>query len=162
MLTGSAASTSIITIPPRHLLRITCIITGYTGNGIASLRFGGTAAAVDSGNNYNTRYLRANDGANNDFDDFSTTSTSMLRLGSTGVTSGRSVVVNMTNSTSKRKMAAIISATEAGGVGTAADIDWGQGMWANTSQQIISVQMVSTANNLTTGTGFVVEGMNIG
>jgi hypothetical protein len=162
MLTGAAASTSIITIPARHLLRITCVVTGYSGNGIASLRFGGTAGAVDSGNNYNTRYLRAASGSNNSFTDAPTTTTNMMRLGSQAITLGRSVTVSMTNFTSIRKMGAILTSSEAGAVGTAPSLDWGQGMWANTTQQIISVQMVATANNLNNGSGFVVEGMNIG
>ena len=58
-------------------------------------------------------------------------------------------------------MVSINTATEAGAVGTAANIDVGQGMWANTTQQIVSVQLISTANNLSIGSGFIVEGMNL-
>jgi hypothetical protein len=143
------------------LLRLTAIVTGYSGNGIASFRFGGTAGAVDSGNNYNTRFLRINSGASNNFTDVSTTSTSYLRMASQAVVLGRQYVANVTNFTTKRKMVSINTATEAGAVGTAANIDVGQGMWANTTQEIVSVQLISTANNLSIGSGFIVEGMNL-
>ena len=160
-LTVAANATSILTIPPRTLLRLTAIVTGYSGNGIASFRFGGTAGAVDSGNNYNTRFIRMNAGSKNNFTDAPQTSTSYLRMASRNRVLGRQYVANVTNFTTKRKMVSIDTATEAGGAGTAADIDVGQGMWANTTQQIISVQLISTANNLSIGSGFIVEGMNL-
>ncbi len=160
-LTVAANATSILTIPPRTLLRLTAIVTGYSGTGIASFRFGGTAGAVDSGNNYNTRFLRINSGASNNFTDVPTTTTNYLRMASQAVVLGRQYVANVTNFTTKRKMVSINTATEAGAVGTAANIDVGQGMWANTTQQIVSVQLISTANNLSIGSGFIVEGMNL-
>ena len=160
-LTVAANATSILTIPPRTLLRLTAIVTGYSGTGIASFRFGGTGGAVDSGNNYNTRFLRINSGASNNFTDVPTTSTSYLRMASQAVVLGRQYVANVTNFTTKRKMVSINTTTEAGAVGTAANIDVGQGMWANTTQQIVSVQLISTANNLSIGSGFIVEGMNL-
>jgi len=158
---SAANASSIIDIAARDILRITIIVTGYSGNGIFSLRFGGTAGAVDSGNNYNTRYLRINSGANNNFTDVPTTTTNMMRLASQAIVLGRSATVNVTNFSTKRKMSAILTASEAGAVGTAANLDVGQGMWGNTTQQIIAVQLLSTANNLSVGSGFVVEGMNL-
>ena len=160
-LTVAANATSILTIPPRTLLRLTAIVTGYSGNGIASFRFGGTAGAVDSGNNYNTRFIRMNSGANNNFTDVPTTNTNYLRMASRNRILGRQYVANVTNFTTKRKMVSIDTATEAGAAGTAASLDVGQGMWANTTQQIISVQLISTANNLSIGSGFIVEGVDL-
>ena len=158
---SAANASSILTIAARDLLRITINVTGYSGNGIVSLRLGGVAGAVDSGNNYNSRYLRAAAGSNNNFTDVPTTTTNMLRLASQAITLGRSVSVNLTNNTSVRKMVAILTSSEAGAVGTAPSLDWGQGMWANTTQQIVSVQMIATANNLSIGSSIVVEGMNV-
>ena len=160
-LTVAANATSILTIPPRTLLRLTAIVTGYSGNGIASFRFGGTAGAVDSGNNYNTRFIRMNAGSKNNFTDAPQTSTSYLRMASRNRVLGRQYVANVTNFTTKRKMVSIDTATEAGSAGTAASLDVGQGMWANTTQQIISVQLISTANNLSIGSGFIVEGVDL-
>lgn len=160
-LTVAANATSILTIPARTLLRVICIVTGYSGNGIASLRFGGTAGAVDSGNNYNTRFIRMNSGASNNFTDVPQTSTNFLRLASQNIVLGRQYVANITNYSTVRKMVSISTASEAGGVGTAANLDVGQGMWANTTQQIVSIQMISTANNLNIGSGFIVEGINL-
>ncbi len=160
-LTVAANATSILTIPARTLLRLTAIVTGYSGSGIASFRFGGTAGAVDSGNNYNTRFIRMNSGANNNFTDAPTTSTNYLRMASQNIVLGRQYVANVTNIATVRKMVSINTASEAGAVGTAANIDVGQGMWANTTQQIVSVQLISTANNLLIGSGFIVEGMNL-
>ena len=160
-LTVAANATSILTIPPRTLLRLTAIVTGYSGNGIASFRFGGTAGAVDSGNNYNTRFIRMNAGSKNDFTDAPQTSTSYLRMASRNRVLGRQYVANVTNFTTKRKMVSIDTATEAGSAGTAASLDVGQGMWANTTQQIVSVQLISTANNLSIGSGFIVEGVDL-
>jgi hypothetical protein len=160
-LTSAANSTSIITIPARTLLRVTCIVTGYSGGGIASLRFGTTAGAVDSGNNYNTRFIRMNSGANNNFTDVPTTSTNFLRLASQTIVLGRQYTVNITNFATVRKMCSISTASEAGAVGTAANLDVGQGMYANTTAQIITVQLISTANNLSIGSGFIVEGINL-
>lgn len=160
-LAVGANATSIITIPPRTLLRITCIVTGYSGNGIASLRFGTVAGAVDTGNNYNTRYLRAAAGANNNFTDVPNTSTNFLRLASQNSVLGRQYTVNVTNYATKRKMCSVSTSSEAGAVGTAPTLDWGQGMYGNNTAQIITAQLISTANNLSIGSGFIVEGINL-
>lgn len=160
-LTVAANATSIITIPPRTLLRITCIVTGYSGGGIASLRFGTTAGAVDSGNNYNTRFIRAAAGAPNSFTNVSTTTTNFLRLASQNIVLGRQYTVNVTNYPTARKMCTIGTASEAGAAGVEPTLDFGQGMYANTTAQIISVQLISTANNLSIGSGFIVEGINL-
>jgi hypothetical protein len=71
------------------------------------------------------------------------------------------VQVNVSNIQNVRKLCQISTATEAGGSGTTPEIATGQGIWANTTQQIVSVQMISTANNLSVGSGFIVEGVNL-
>lgn len=160
-LTVAANATSIITIPPRTMLRVTCIVTGYSGGGIASLRFGTVAGAVDTGNNYNTRFLRAATGASNSFTDVPTTTTNFLRLASQNIVLGRQYTVNITNYPTVRKMCSISTSSEAGAVGVAPTLDWGQGMYANNTAQIITIQLISTANNLSIGSGFIVEGVNL-
>lgn len=161
-LTGSASSTSIVNIAAFDIIRITCIVTGYTcGGGIASLRFGSSTGAVDSGNNYETRHLEWAAGSNNNNTDSPTNNTSLLRLGRQTTTNGRMVTVLVMNQASSRKICQINSATEAGGAGTSPTLDLAQGIWANTSAQIVAVQMVATAQSMTAGSGFVVEGMNL-
>ena len=161
ILAANSANSAILTIPARDILLILVSITGYTGGGgIGSLRFGGVAGAVDSGNNYNTRYLRINAGANNNFTNVPTNTTNMLRLGSQAITLGRMVAVSSSNNATTRKNIMISTCSEAGGVGVEPPIDIGQGLWGNTTQQIVSVQLTVTANQLTTGTTLQVYGRN--
>jgi hypothetical protein len=160
-LTGNAASTDIITIPARDIIRITCIVTGYTGGGIASLRFGGTAGAVDSGNNYATLHATGLNGSNKWDNYTSSVNTSLLRLAQANSTLGRMVNVQVMNIASYRKICQINVANEIGGAGTVNQLATGQGIWANTTNQIVSVQMISTANQLRTDSGFIVEGIKL-
>lgn len=160
-LTSAANATSILTIPARDILRITAIVTGYSGNGIASLRFGGVAGAVDSGNNYQTLHATGDNGSKK-WDDYSNNNnTNFLRLARANAVLGRMVEVNVSNIQNVRKLCRISTATEAGGSGSSPEIAAGQGIWANTTQQIVSVQLISTANNLSIGSGIIIEGVNL-
>lgn len=163
-LSGAATTTSIISIAPMDIIRITVTVTGYGGNDIASLRFGGTAGAVDSGNNYATAFGEWNSGQNGNQSTLSeNNTTSLLRLATSQVSTGRHVIVSMNNQTSNRKIATIIHSTEFGGANTTPRRETlGNGIWANTTQQIISVQLLTAGGNtLSAGSGFVVEGANL-
>lgn len=165
VLGSAASSTSIITIPARDLIRITVIITGYgSGGDIASLRFGGTAGAVDSGNNYATAHGEWNAANKGNQDTLGeNNSTSFLRLSPTSTNNGRQVTVNITNPTSTRKIVSIVTSTEQGSASTTPRrTTTGNGLWSNTTQQIISVQLITAGGaNLNAGTGFVIEGINL-
>lgn len=160
VLAANAANTSIITIPPMDLIRITVRVVGYTGNGIASLRFGGTAGAVDSGSNYQWRIEDAQVNSNN----MTTTegiSATLMQVASTATTLPRVATITISNFATVNKICKIDSATNAGNASTRSLTSFGQGVWANTTQQIIAVQLLATANSLLAGTGFVIEGMNL-
>lgn len=157
----AANASSILTIPARDILRITTIVTGYSGNGIASLRFGGVAGAVDSGNNYSTLHATGLNNSNKWDNYLNSTSTNLLRLAQANAVLGRSSQVIVSNYAADRKVCHISTATEYGGAGTDNRLAAGQGVWGNTTQQILSVQLLSTANNLTVGSGFIVEGVNL-
>ena len=163
-LSVAATTTSIITIPARDVIRITAMVTGYGGNDIASLRFGGTAGAVDSGNNYATAFGEWSSGQNGNQSTLTeNNTTSLLRLAASAVTTGRHVVVSLNNRTASRKIALIMQSTEFGAANTTPRRETlGNGIWANTTQQIISVQLLTAGGNtLTAGSGFIVEGANL-
>lgn len=161
-LTANGSSSNIITIPACDLLRITVMVTGYQGGGgIASLRFGGTAGAVDSGNNYNTRHQESVAGSDRWDNNTQTNNTDMIRLGRANVNLGRIVTVNCYNVANLRKICKIETATERGGAGTTLLTATGIGQWANTTQQIISVQLVVSGGDLNSGSGFIIEGINL-
>jgi hypothetical protein len=158
---SAANASSIITIPPRDLLRIRCSITGYSANGIASLRFGGVSGAVDSGNTYNTLHATGVQGSSKWDLYANTVTTNFFRLAVSNAVLGRMVSVELQNFATTRKLGTITTITDSGAVGTNLQIATGLGLWANTTQQIVSVQMIATANNMNIGSGFVVEGINI-
>jgi hypothetical protein len=163
-LGSNAASTSIVDIASGYdILRITVLVTGYTGNGIFALRFGTSTGAVDSGNNYAAAHGEWNSGQNGNQSTISeTTSTSMLRLAPVAVSNGRISQIIVANDSAKRKNCVIITATEQGAANTTPRRQTvADGIWANTSGVIRAVQLTTTANQLTTGSGFVVEGFNI-
>jgi hypothetical protein len=163
-LSGAAAATSIITIPQFDLLRITIIVTGYGGGDIVSLRFGGTAGAVDSGNNYATAQAEWNAGqSGNQSTNTENNTTNLMRLAASSVTTGRIIQVTISNNTTTRKVACITQATEYGAATvTPRRNTIGDGLWSNTTQPILSVQQLTAGGqNLNAGSGFVVEGISL-
>jgi hypothetical protein len=157
-----ASSTSIITIPAYDLLRVTIMVTGYGGGDIASLRFGGTAGAVDTGNNYNTLNATGNNGSNKWDNYLNSTTNNFLRIAQNAITNGRVSTVTITNNTTTRKICKISTTSDSGAVGTAMILNDGNGLWSNTTQQIISIQLITAGGNtLLANSGFIVEGMNL-
>lgn len=163
-LGANAASTSIVNIASGYdILRITVMVTGYTGNGIFSLRFGTSTGAVDSGNNYAAAHSEWNAGQTGNMSTNSeTTSTNMLRLAPVAVSTGRISQVIVSNVSANRKNCVITTATEQGAANTTPRRQTvADGIWANTSGVIRAVQLTTTANSLLAGSGFVVEGFNV-
>ena len=70
------------------------------------------------------------------------------------------MTVTCYNVASLRKICNITTATERGAAATTLLTATGIGQWANTTQQIVSVQMVVSGGDLNSGSGFVIEGMN--
>lgn len=162
VLTVAAPQTSIVTLTSAMTkLFIQYNITGYSGNDIAMFRFGGTAGAVDTGNNYWSRHITWAAGgtvANNT----QVTNTSGIRVAGNAVVQGRSGICQLMNYQTVSKPMTIHTQTLTGATGTAGLVDLGGGEWVNTTQQIISIQMVDqNGTNLTVGSGFVVWGAQI-
>jgi hypothetical protein len=161
---SGASSSSIITIPARDLLRVTVIVTGYGGSDIVSLRFGTSAGAVDSGNNYATAHGEWNSGnGGNMSTNLENNSTSFLRLGATGITNGRISEIVISNPATNRKICQIRTASEWGSASTTPRrTTVAHGLWGNTSSQIIAIQIITAGGQtLNSGSGFVVEGRNL-
>lgn len=161
-LSVAAPQTAIVTLTSAmNKLFIQYNITGYSGNDIAMFRFGGTAGAVDSGNNYWSRHITWAAGgtiATNT----QVLSTNGIRVAGNAVVQGRSGICQLMNVATVSKPFTIHTQTLTGAAGTAGLIDLGGGEWVNTTQQIISIQMVDqNGTNLTAGSGFVVWGANI-
>ena len=163
-MAANATSSSIVTIPARDIIRITVLVTGYGGGDIVSLRFGGTAGAVDSGNNYATAHGEWNAGQlGNQSTNLESNTQSLLRLAASNVTASRISEVVVSNLTATRKVCSITTATEWGtATTTPRRTTVGHGIWSNTANQIVSVQLVTAGGNtLLAGTGFIVEGYNL-
>lgn len=162
VITTPAPQTSIVTLTSAMTkLFIQYNITGYSGGDIAMFQFGGTAGAVDTGNNYWSRHITWNAGgtvaANTQV-----TTTNGIRVAGNAVIQGRSGICQLMNVATVSKPMTIHTQTLTGAVGTAGLIDLGGGEWVNTTQQIISIRMIDqNGTNLLAGTGFVVWGANI-
>jgi hypothetical protein len=157
---GTAANTSaILTIPAMDWLRISIVVTGYSGNGIVSLQFGGTAGAVDTGNNYLSRWLQSAAGGAT-FANTANNTQPRMALATAAVVTSRIISVEVMNNATIVKNSTIKVMTNAGNTVTSQPtIEEGVGFWANTTQQIVSLRLIASANNLLAGTGFWVEGM---
>jgi hypothetical protein len=162
VLANAASNTATITIPAFDLLRITIRVTGYGGNDIASLQFGGVAGAVDTNTNYNTLNATGTNGSNK-WDNYANNTTNgFLRIAQNTITNGRVSTVTVTNNATTRKICKISTTSDSGAVGTAMLLNDGNGLWSNTTQQIVAVRLITAGgNNLNAGTGFVVEGINL-
>ena len=162
VLAAPAASTAIVTLSATmNKLLIMFNITGYSGSDIASFQFGGTAGAVDTGNNYHTRHLTSVAGGVV-WVNTQVVSTNMIRVAGNAVLLGRSGICQLMNVANVSKPMTIQTQTNTGAAATASLLDVGGGEWVNTTQQIISIRMIDqNGTNLTAGTGFVVWGASI-
>jgi hypothetical protein len=163
VLGAAAASTAIVTIPPRDMLLIQFRVTGYAGADIATFKFGGTAGAVDSGTSYWSRHVSALTPGSVTFTELSSASQTVgIRVAQNTSTLQRAGCLWVNNLATVSKICRIETATSTGAVATAGALNIGAGEWVNTTQQIISVQMADAGGqNLNVGTGFAVFGMNL-
>lgn len=120
-----------------------CRLTFYGTNDIVSLRFGNTATAVDSGNNYNYRWASQAAGATlwtNPVDSTADSNNSLIKLAPSAVTVGREITFSISNTSNKTKVVQMQNGTETAGISTLPSMDIGQGQWFNTLGQIGSFQ----------------------
>lgn len=156
---GAAAQTtgaiSIQNSAAYDALMVVASITGYSGNDIASLRFNGDTAA-----NYWDRHLNAAAGGTV-LTNTQNVSSTLIRLGATGVTTGRIVTAMIQNAQASAKEVSISVTTGTGAAATAGLFDVGHGEWINTTSVITSITMLTAGGTITmnAGTGFAVYGV---
>jgi hypothetical protein len=163
-LTAAATSTAIVNIPPRDWIVIMACVTGYSGGGIFSLRFGTAEGAVDTTArywHYNQPTAVAN-AATAWAASVATASATMVPLAHNAVTSGRTSMVWMMNQSRVSHPLGWNTANESGAVATIATGVHGHGEWVSAAAgQARAVQMVASANNMNAGSGFAVFGANL-
>lgn len=145
---------------PYEQLLIYVAVPFYAGSDVASIRFGNGNFQVDSGANYQSRTITAAAGGVT-LTDAPQTSDTMIRLG-IATNLGRSAWVHVTNFQTRTKVckAAIAIGTTDVTTVSAAHISV-EGMWANTTDYIKSMQLVLPgAGKLGAGSQFIVFGMN--
>ena len=83
-------------------------------------------------------------------------------LGSTGITTGRSIICTISNVLANRKIVSINSAYEEAAQATLPLIQLGQGEWFNTAAQITSIDMRTNGgvNTLSIGSSIAIYGLN--
>lgn len=159
-LSAAAVTTGAIQIPPRDVIVVLAVITGYSGGDIASLRFNADATATNYGSTWKTQSNAAPpvnaQVANNG-------TLAHITLGSAGIAIGRMVLVQIANIAGQRKIICMEnsneSATTTEGV---ADIK-GWGEYTVTAGQITSIEMRTSGGAITmnAGSGFIVYGDNL-
>ena len=158
VLAASAHETAVVTIEPRDFLWIYVLISAYGGSpdatgDIGSLRFNG-----DTGNNYWSRHLYYDAGV---WNDVVTASTNLIRLAPTNSRLSRNVFCTINNRANRGKTVNMKNQTGTADAAVVGQVNIAGGEWVNLVDQITSVQMVDAgANNLITGSGFIVLGKN--
>jgi hypothetical protein len=161
-LAAAATTTSVLTIDPFDMLWITYSVTGYGAADIAAFRFGGTGGAVDSAANYWDRHMQSAAGGTT-FTNTQTASSTMIRVAAATATTGRVGSITVQNFATIAKIASFSNSpiTQTANAATVGVVQLGGGQWTNTTQQIVSVQMVTAGGQtLSAGTGFAVWGLN--
>lgn len=157
----AAVSSGNIQIPPRDFLIIVCIVTGYSGGDIASLRFNADATATNYGSTWKTQTNAAPpvnaQVANNG-------TLAHITLGSANITVGRMVLVQIANIAGQRKIVCLENSNESTTTteGVADIKGWGE--YTVTAGQITQIDMRTSggANTLNVNSGFIVYGDNLG
>lgn len=159
----ASATSSLIAnwTDPYEQLLIYVAIPFYAGADVGSLRFGNGNFVVDSGTNYQSRTVTLGAGTVTPLVDAPQTSDTMIRLG-IATANGRSGWVHVTNFQTRNKVVKATIAIGTTDATTVADAHVSvEGMWANTTDFIKSVQFVLPgAGKLGTGSQFIVFGMN--
>lgn len=126
-----------------------CRLTFYGGSDTIALRFGNTATAVDSGNNYNYRLTTQAAGGTTfaNRDSTADSNNSYIKIAAQDTTLSREIEMCISNTTNKTKVLVIQPATETAGISTLPAIDAGVGQWFNTLGQIKSFQAFPAGGN---------------
>lgn len=167
-LAAAGHETDVVTLtwPPgsgipatRKRLWIDVIIPSYGGSpdptgDIGSLRFNG-----DAGANYWSRHLEYFSGV---WNDFQSTGASLIRMAAENSRLSRNVSVSVNNIANRTKSCSIKNQTATNDPLVAGSVNIAGGEWVNLVDQIATVQLVNAgANNMGTGTGFIVRGRDL-
>lgn len=127
-------------------------VTFYGSSDTLSFRFGNTASAVDSGNNYNYRWATQAAGGTTfaNRDSTADSNNSLIKMAAQDTTLSREINFSISNTSNKVKQVQMQSATETAGISTLPSLDIGQGQWFNTTGQIGCFQIL-TAGGATFG-----------
>lgn len=152
--TLSGTTTAVTPILPSTYVQLIgwARITFYGTSDTLSIRFGNTATAVDSGNNYNYRWA-TQAAAGTTFanrDSTADSNNSLIKMAAQDTTLSREINFSISNTSNKVKQMQMQSATETAGTSTLPSLDLGQGQWFNTAGQILSFQVL-TAGGATFG-----------
>jgi hypothetical protein len=165
VLTSAGHETSVVTLSfggvpaTRDCLFIFVRVASYGGSpdptgDIASLRFNGDSAA-----NYWSRHLWFDAGT---WNDVATASTTLMRMAETNSRLSRNVIVKVNNLATRGKTCNIKNQTGTANAATVGVINIAGGEWVNLTDQITSVQLINAgSNNMGTGSGFAVFGINL-
>lgn len=128
-------------------------VTFYGSSDTISVRFGTSATAVDSGNNYNYRWGTMAAGGStwaSSRDSTADSNNSLIKMAAQDTTLSREINFSISNTSNKTKEMQMQAATETAGTSTLPSLDLGQGQWFNTAGQIASFQVL-TAGGATFG-----------
>lgn len=161
MPANAVSSTILNWTDPYEQLLIYVAIPFYAGSDVASLRFGNGNFVVDSGTNYQSRTVTLGTGTTTPLIDAPQTSDTMIRLGE-ATANGRSGWVHVINFNNRNKVCKATIAIGTTDATSVADAHISvEGMWANTTDFIKSVQFVLPgAGKLGAGSQLIVFGMN--
>jgi len=115
----SGIATNVTPIIPNTFTTLLGIarVTFYAVGDTISLQFGTSSSAVDTGNNYNWRYLAAAAGATT-FTDTNGATTNLIRLADSNTTLSRTITFSVSNTSNKTKLVSVQQLTETANVGT--------------------------------------------
>ena len=125
-------------------------VTFYSIADTLSIRYGNTATAVDSGNNYNYRWGTMAAGGStwsSSRDSTAEANNSPIKMAAQDTTLGREITFSISNNAAKTKVMQLQSATETAGIATLPSLDLGQAQWFNTAGQIGCFQVRTAGGN---------------
>jgi hypothetical protein len=158
-LASAAQLTATLTFPPRDILMVIVMITGYSGSDVASLRFG-TGSGVDTANNYMSRYVSFATGSGTGADNINA-GVALVRLG-IATANSRSAFAIITNPATTQKVVNCHSMISGGTTAAAVVTSEGGGVWNNTTAQITQMNVSTAGGSITmnAGSGLMVFGRN--
>ena len=157
-LASAASTTASVSIAACDMLIIEYMVTGYSGNGVASFRFNGDAAGTSL---YMWRFLHSLAGGVAWVNTASAAAAGLIQVGPIAIVTERVGRLRINNFAGVSHAMTIDGQSSATAL-SSPTLAIGEGEYSPAGgTQITSVVMVSTANNLNAGSGFAVYGINL-